>query len=146
MDTLSIDKLTTGFYYTISFDHPSEFNLASLKAFFFGDGILINNSFKKPVALTVDAYVNALTAQVADNALKHYIQREIFSKTEVFGKIAQRVSGYEYTFADRGASNMPRGVSYFQYIKVDGKWKITSMVWCDENEDHQITEELLRAR
>jgi hypothetical protein len=138
MDTLAIDKLTTGFYYTISFDHPSDFDIASLKSMFYGNGILINNSFSKPVAFTVEAFVNALTAQVADHAVKQFIQREIFSKTEVFGKVAQRVSGYEYTFADYGATNLPRGINYIQYIKVDGKWKITSMVWIDENEDHQI--------
>lgn len=143
MDTLSIDKLTTGFYYTISFDDPADFDVTSLKNFFYGDGILINNSFGKPVALTVDAYANKLKAQVADHTLKHYFQREISSKTEVFGKIAQRVSTYEYTFAGSRSANMPRGINYIQFLKVDGKWKITSMVWQDENEHHQIPAEYL---
>src|SRR5476651_1925742 len=146
MDILSIDKLTTGFYYTLSFDQPSDFTPADLKSFFYGEGILINNSFKKPVALTLEAFIKTFKAQLADNSLKHYIQREIFSKTEVFGKIAQRVSVYEYTYTDHGSSNMPKCVNYIQNIKTDGKWKITSMVWCDENEDHQIGELMARLR
>jgi len=71
------------------------------------------------------------------------MKRELYSKTEIFGKIAHRVSVYEYTFSYYDTDNMLKGINYIQYILDDDLWRITSMAWNDENENHQIPADLL---
>jgi len=104
---------------------------------------LINNSFATPVEFTMKSFIQAIESQVAEGNLQQFMQRELYSKTEIFGKVAQRISVYEYTLSDQEIKNLPRGINYIQYIMVDDHWYINSMVWCDENENYQVPEEYL---
>jgi hypothetical protein len=139
MDTTGIDVLIKDFYKEISFVGAVPPELASLKILFFGDGILINNSFSKPITFTIESYIQAIKVQVADGNIEQFMEREIHSRTEVFGKVAQRISVYEYNFADHEMPKLPRGINFIQLIQTEGKWRILSMAWSDENENHLIS-------
>jgi len=143
MSTTPIDLLTADFYETISFKNGEIPDNLSFKNLFFGNGIMINNGFADPIHFTAESFIQALEAQIADGSLLQFTQREINAKTEIFGKVAQRSSVYEYTFADYEMERLPRGINYIQYVQVNGHWKINSMVWNDENELYQIPVELL---
>jgi hypothetical protein len=143
MNTRAIDYVTEDFYESLSFQDGEQPDLGTVKELFYGDGILINNSFAKPVEFTLETFTQTIESQVAEGNLQQFMQRELFSKTEVFGKIAQRISVYEYTLSDHEIKNLPRGINYIQYIMVDDHWYINSMVWCDENENYRVPEEYL---
>ncbi|MGN6394173.1 MAG: hypothetical protein ACTHMI_01325 [Mucilaginibacter sp.] len=143
MNTRAIDYVTEDFYESLSFQDGELPDLETVKELFYGNGVLINNSFARPVEFTLETFTQAIESQVAEGNLQQFMQRELFSKTDVFGKVAQRTSVYEYTFADYGTDKLPRGINYIQYIMVDDHWLITSMVWSDENENYQIPEEYL---
>lgn len=143
MNVRAIDYITEDFYESLSFQDGEMPDLDSVKILFYDEGVLINNSFAKPIMFTAETFTQALETQLADGKLKQFMQRELYSKTEVFGKIAQRVSVYEYSFADYQSTNLPRGINYIQFIQVDDNWQITSMAWADENENHQIPAEYL---
>ncbi len=143
MGTVDIDFLTADFYEAISFTNGETPDFAPLKMLFFGDGILINNSFIKPIVFTAESFVQALESQIAEGNIQQFLQREIHSKTEIFGKIAQRVSVYEYNFADHEMERLPLGINYIQCVQIEGSWRITSMVWSDETESHIIPAEYL---
>ena len=144
MSTIEIDYLTKDFYKAISFrnSQPPEFD--TLDILFYEDGTLVNNSFSEPIDFTTSSFVEAMQSQVASGDMEQFMQREIFSKTEVFGKIAQRISVYEYNFSDQEVPRMPRGINFILFIQVEGNWRIVSMAWNDENENHVIPEEYLR--
>ena len=143
MNPRAIDYVTEDFYESLCFQDGELPDLETVKELFYGDGLLINNSFGKPVKYTAETFTAALEAQIADGTMLQFMQRELFSKTEIFGKIAQRISVYEYTFADHEIEHLPRGINYIQYILVDDNWRITSMTWSDENENHLIPGEYL---
>lgn len=143
MNPRGIDYITEDFYESLSFQDAEQPDLETVRSLFYADGLLINNSFGKPITFTAETFVKAFEAQVAEGTLQQFMQRELFSKTEVFGKVAQRLSVYEYSFADHEVENLPRGINYIQYIWVDDSWKIISMAWSDENEHYQIPEEFL---
>jgi hypothetical protein len=103
----------------------------------------VNNSFREPIKFTAPSFIEALESQVASGDIEQFVQREIYSKTEVFGKVAQRVSVYEYSFTDQDSPRMPRGINFIQFIQVEGNWRIVSMAWSDENENHVIPQEYL---
>ena len=143
MNARAIDYITEDFYESLSFQDAEQPDLETVRGLFYADGLLVNNSFGKPVTFTTETFLQTLEAQIADGTLKQFMQRELFSKTDIFGKVAQRLSVYEYSFADHEIDNLPRGINYIQYVWVDDSWRITSMAWSDENENYQIPAEFL---
>jgi hypothetical protein len=143
MNVRAIDYITEDFYEFLSFQDGEMPDLETVGGLFYADGLLVNNSYGKPITFTAETFVQVLEAQIVAGTLLQFMQRELYSKTEIFGKVAQRVSVYEYSFADHEIENLPRGINYIQFIWVEDSWKITSMVWSDENENYQIPEEYL---
>ncbi|TWJ04914.1 hypothetical protein JN11_00637 [Mucilaginibacter frigoritolerans] len=143
MNPRAIDYVTEEFYESLSFQDGEVPDLDSVKILFYGDGLLINNSFSKPFVFTAQSFTQTLESQIAEGTLKQFMQRELYAKTEIFGKVAQRISVYEYNFSDYQTDNLPRGINYIQFIQTDDSWLITSMAWADENENYQIPEEYL---
>jgi len=143
MNTRAIDYITEDFYESLSFQDGEMPDLETVSGLFYDDGILVNNTFSKPVTFTAESFVRTLESQIAEGTLKQFMQRELHSRTEIFGKVAQRLSVYEYSLADHEIENLPRGVNYIQFVWVDDSWRITSMAWSDENENYQIPAEYL---
>jgi hypothetical protein len=138
-----IDKLTDLFYECICFspEHYPKFD--QLQELFFGDGKLINSNFDQPLEFTVQSYIQAIMHQIDEGNASFYSQQEISDVTEVFGKTAQRISVYEYSFTAEATQPWKRGVNYIQYIYINGAWKIVSMLWNDEKEELMIPETYL---
>jgi hypothetical protein len=143
MNLRAIDYVTEDFYESLSFQDGELPDLENVKELFYEDGLLINNSFGKPMQFTAESFTATLEAQIAAGTVMQFMQRELYSQTEIFGKIAQRISVYEYSFADSEMEHLPKGINYIQYIQVDDNWRITSMVWNDENENYQVPGEYL---
>ena len=143
MSITEIDYLTKDFYQAISFSHSEPPDFTPVKILFYGDGILVNNSFNKPITFTAETFVEAMESQVAEGNMEQFMQRELHSKTEIFGKVAHRISVYEYNFADHEMQKLPRGLNFIQFVQIEGNWRILSMAWFDENENHLIPVEYL---
>jgi len=144
MNQRGIDYITEDFYESLSFQDGEMPDLETVKELFYENGLLINNSFSKPVIFTVDEYIQSFESQIADGSMLQFMQRELYSETEVFGKVAQRLSVYEYSFTYHETTNAPRGINYIQFILDNDHWRITSMAWADQNENHQIPAEYLK--
>jgi hypothetical protein len=143
MSTTEIDYLTNDFYKAISFTRSEPPDFTQVKILCYGSGILINNSFNTPITFTAESFIEAMESQVAEGAIEQFMERELYSKTETFGKVAHRVSVYEYNFADHEMQKLPRGINFIQFVQIEGNWRILSMAWFDENENHLIPEEYL---
>ena len=143
-DNIEIDDLVRDYYraITIRNEHPPE--LSAVQILFYGDGVLINGSFKQPIGFTASSFVTALESEIAEGNLSQYIIHEIHGNTEVYGKLARRVSIYEYNLGEETSGRLPRGVNYIQFVEFKGNWRILSMAWYDENEDYLIPMEYLR--
>jgi hypothetical protein len=114
-----------------------------LKEVFYGAGSIINNNFDVPTEFTVESFSQALSNQIEKGNSEFFVQQEISDTTEIFGKIAQRVSVYEYSSSDMSDNQWKKGINYIQYILIESQWKITSMVWQDEKEEAKIPADLL---
>jgi len=144
MDTIEINDLARDFYKAISFRNEQAPEQDPVDILFFGDGVIINNSFQHPVGFNVESFVTSLESEIAEGNMSQFIIHELHGKTEVFGKLAQRISVYEYNLGEETSGRLPRGVNFMQFIQMDGNWRITSVAWCDENEDNIIPAEYLR--
>jgi hypothetical protein len=144
METIEIDDLTRDFYRAVSFKNEKAPDRDQLQILFYGEGVLINNSFKHPVGFTAASFINSLESEIADGDMAQFYMHELSSKTEVFGKVAHRISVYEYNMGEKTSGRLPRGLNYIQFVQADDNWRILSMAWCDENEEHIIPGEYLR--
>jgi hypothetical protein len=144
MDTIGIDDLARDFYRAISFTNQHAPDKDPLNILFFGEGVIVNNSFTPPLGFTAESFVTSLESDIAEGNMSQFIIHELHGKTEVYGKLAQRISVYEYNLGGETAGRLPRGVNFMQLIQVDGNWRMLSVAWCDEDEDHIIPAKYLR--
>ncbi|WP_422359884.1 hypothetical protein [Reichenbachiella sp.] len=75
---------------------------------------------------------------LSDGTLIDFSECETQERTDIFGHIAQRFSMYEKTGTLNGKTFSAQGLKTFQFIKMKGEWKISSMAWDDENENQKI--------
>lgn len=65
MAIAEIDYLAKDFYQSISFMRSEPPDFMPLKLLFYGEGILVNNSFARPINFTAETFVEAMQSQVA---------------------------------------------------------------------------------
>ena len=143
MTNRQIDYITEDFYESLSFMDGELPDLDTVRELFHEDGLLINMSFGKPITYSIESFIRTLEDQVTEGQLTQFMQRELYSKTEVFGRIAQRTSVYEYSFAYHETEGIPKGVNYIQFVQVDDIWRISSMIWSDEGSNFRVPKELV---
>lgn len=143
MNTRQIDYITEDLYESLSFMDGELPDLDTVRELFYEDGLLINMSFGKPVTYSTESFIRALEDQISEGELTQFMQRELYSKTDIFGRIAQRTSVYEYSLSYHETENIPKGINYIQFIQVDDLWRITSMIWNDEGANFRVPSELL---
>ncbi|HXH99520.1 MAG TPA: hypothetical protein VNI52_04575 [Sphingobacteriaceae bacterium] len=138
LNTQALDHLTEQFYQCVSFDQERYPNFDTMQDLFYGAGKLINNNFDNPIDFTAQSFSQAMMQQIESGNVNFYAQQEISDITEFFGKVAQRISVYEYSNVKSVRQKWKRGVNYIQFIFTEDKWLITSMVWNDEKEDLKV--------
>ena len=141
MNTRAIDYVTEDFYESLSFMDGELPDLETVKELFYADGLLINNNFGKPIKFTAGSFTAAMETQIEEGKLTQFMQRELYSKTEIFGRVAQRTSVYEYSFSYYEIENLPRGINYIQFVQDDDNWRIASMAWNDESDNYRVPDE-----
>ena len=134
---ITVDKL----YKSISFEKGEKAQFQKLETVFIEDAKLINNNYEKPYIQSVDGFIKVFEKQIAKGELLKFQEMELFHKTEIFGKIAQRFSTYKTEYQTDKIKNSSKGINSIQLIKVGEEWLITSIVWNDENEELKIPEE-----
>jgi hypothetical protein len=135
----TIEETIDQFYRCISFKKGEQPFPEKLNELFIEDGIMINYNGDQPERLNIPSFVAAYKENVAKGIFPSLIGKEISHKTEVFGKIAQRFSTYEFHVD----THVSRGIETIQLIQINGKWVITSVVWHDQNEMLKIPEKYL---
>jgi hypothetical protein len=143
MNTRAIDYVTEDFYESLSFMDGEMPDLDRVRELFHDDGLLFNMSFGNPVTYSIESFIRSLEDQIEEEQLTQFMQRELYSKTEIFGRIAQRTSVYEYSLVYHEIDRLPKGINYIQFILVDDIWRITSMAWNDENANFRVPEDLV---
>jgi hypothetical protein len=143
MNTRAIDYITEDFYESLSFMDGELPDLETVRELFYGDGLLVNNSFNKPIKFTTDSFIKTLETQMDQGKLTQFMQRELYSHTEVFGRVAQRISVYEYSLTYHETEDLIKGINYIQFIQDNDNWLITSMAWNDESENYKVPAELV---
>jgi len=129
---IEIDRLTKRFFGLFTNTKGKTPNVNDIKDIFVSKGMLINNTEDTPEVFDLKKFIEPRQKMLTDGTLTNFIEREIFAKTEIFEKIAQRFSLYEKSGKLNGEYFTTKGMKTIQFIKVNNEWKMSSVAWCDE--------------
>jgi hypothetical protein len=139
----AIDDLTTRLYNSICFKPGERPPLHTLPSMFIPEGFMVNNDNSLPVIMTVGTFTEFYKEQIAEGSFQSFYETEINSKTDIFGKIAQRFSTYKAGFDINGQEPIAVGINSIQFIKIESVWKVTCMTWTNQTDEMPIPGEYL---
>ena len=89
--------------------------------------------------MSVPEFIAHMQAQIRDQGLREFVERELFRRTEVFAGIAHVFTTYESRTDDDGGEHpLYRGINSVQ-LRHDGRrWWILTILWTDERDDCPI--------
>ncbi|WP_109301456.1 GNAT family N-acetyltransferase [Aquimarina sp. AU474] len=108
-------------------------NLGEIKNMFISNGIITNNTSGLPIYYDLENFIDSRKQMLIDGTLTNFIEGEISHKTEVYRNIAHRFSFYKKSGTLKGVHFENIGMKTIQFIKANGKWKISSVAWSDEH-------------
>jgi hypothetical protein len=136
----TIDETVEQLYAAVSFSKPDMPNLLLLKELFIPGAKLINNNDEHPQIYSIDGFIDSFRQNLETGVFESVFEVEIAHKTDIFGKIAQRFSTYEFRFNPNDEAPYSVGINAIQLIQIDNLWTITSMVWNDQKPGLEIPE------
>jgi hypothetical protein len=133
-----IDSLINQFYKSLSFTDSAWKKAEEAKVFFFDGGKIVANFGKEPQVWTLKQYISNVRENISKQSVLAVEEKEIFQSTDVFGKVAQRLSTYEVRFKTKDREMVRNGINLIQLLKVNGQWKVYSLVWDRESDQLKI--------
>ena len=137
-DLKLINNLTSELYNAICFKVGGHPPVERLKELFIPTANMIKNDGDSPEIMTVDSFIKSYNERIADGTIKSFYEGELKHITEVFGTIAHRFSTYETKFDLTNPEPFTIGINSIQYIKIDKNWKISGIVWNNQNDAIKI--------
>ncbi len=137
-DLKLIDDLTAELYKSICFEVDNHPPVEKLKDLFIPMANMIRNDEASPEIMTVDDFIKSYTDRISDGTIKSFYEGELNHITEIFGTIAHRFSTYETKFDLTNPKPFSLGINSIQYIKIGNNWKISSIVWNNQNDTNKI--------
>ncbi len=137
-DLKLIDNLTAELYKSICFEVDNHPPLEKLKDLYIPTANMIRNDEASPEIMTVDDFIKSYTDRISDGTIKSFYEGELNHITEIFGTIAHRFSTYETKFDLTNPKPFSTGINSIQYIKIGNNWKISSIVWNNQNDTNKI--------
>lgn len=139
----AIDELTGELYGCISFLEGDKPQLERLRELLLKEARMINTDPEIPVNLGVEEFIESFNEALTVGGLKEFNEKEIFHKTDIFGRIAHRFSTYEARFDAESMAPAAVGINSIQFVKTDEGWKVSGMCWFNQKENLPIPRKYL---
>jgi hypothetical protein len=137
-DADSIGGIIAALYASISFEPGGEADWDRLRRLCAPYALLVHAPASpegSPVVLDVETFIAKYKENIARSELskRGFREREIASKVEAFGNIAQVFSSYAAGWA--GGEVFARGVNSIQLMRANGRWWVLTILWDDERDE-----------
>jgi hypothetical protein len=125
-----IAEVTSAFYsaFTNSNGPPP---LDSLYDLCLPEALIVNATSEVPVVYNLREFIEPRRTLLHNGALTNFCEYEISEATDVYVRIARRVSRYEKTWIERGLQMHGAGTKVFSFVLTPHGWKIASVLWHD---------------
>jgi len=142
-DLKQIEDITAELYKSICFEISGNPPVENLRDILLPSANMIRNDGEDPDIMTVENFISSYRDRINYGIIKSFYERELNQVTEIFGSIAHRFSTYETKFDLTNDEPFSIGINSIQYVKITGKWLISSIVWNNQTEDLRIPKRYL---
>lgn len=97
------------------------------------EALIIKKCIDKEEIYNLDSFIKPRKKILTDGSLVEFEEFETAEATTIHYNLAHRISKYRKKGNLNGQFFEGNGTKFFQYIKTNKNWKISSMVWEDEN-------------
>lgn len=143
-DLKQIDESTKELYECICFPVGGYPEVDKLNDLIIPGGQMINNNGEEPLIMNVDDFIQIYKDKLESGVIKSFYEGEVSSKTELFGNVAHRFSTYEKKYDLDEKEPFSLGINSIQFVKVNNKWKISSIAWNEQTANLRIPESYLQ--
>lgn len=133
-DVSSIDEVARRFFAAFDNRGGKRADFAGLRALFVDGAVVVKVANGKPHVMSVEAFVAPREALLGGGSLTDFHEWEEEARTSVFGGIAWRHCTYRKTGIMNGAEFSGAGMKVISFALSEGRWRIASVLWQDEEE------------
>lgn len=132
-DDSAITKAVNDAYAAISFKEGEKPRTAEIKNYFIPEAqfIAFRSDTGREQIMGMGQFAAAYQQFIEGNHIHFFNEKELFGRTEQFGRVAERISTYA-TYLNKPDTPAARGVNSFQLIKTPSGWKVSSIIWDEE--------------
>jgi hypothetical protein len=127
-----LKRLVDEFFRAVSFEAGTKPSFERIHDLFIEPGLLIKNVGAAPEISNVRQFIQPRQASVDAGELTRFREAELSAKTEVFGNVAHRFSGYVKSGTLNGADFEAKGLISTQFVRTPAGWRMSAMAWDDE--------------
>lgn len=131
-DQIDIQALTDRFFGVFTNTSGRKALVRDLPEIFIPQGTIVNNTTGSPQIYDLNSFILPREKMLTDGTLTNFRERELHHETTIHGNIAQRICKYEKAGELHGKHFEATGWKSIQFIKVEGEWKMSSVIWWDE--------------
>jgi len=143
-DVASVDGIVKAIYEAITFPEGELPKMDRFRSLFTPNAQFIRLDPEGARIMDAESFISSFLERVRTGVLKSFYEREIFRKTNAYGRITQVFSTYEKGMNTEDPKSFIRGINSIQLYYDGQRWWISSIVWEDERSDNPIPDEYLR--
>jgi len=133
LDKLNIDEITRSFFALFTNTNNSLPDLDLLSQLCIPEAMIIQTKESIHTVYALNSFMEPRKVILTDGTLTEFEERETAEETTVVHNIAQRSSSYSKRGMLNGVPFQQEGHKSFQFIKTNEGWRISSVIWEDED-------------
>jgi hypothetical protein len=138
-DEQAIQNAVDDAYKSICFKKGEQPRYDDIKKAFIPKAQLINFRSDTAQLTNLDQFIYLYRTVIETDSITMFYEKELYGKTEQFGRIASRISTYA-TYLNTMDKPAERGVNSFQLIKTPQGWRVSSIIWDVEKKGLKVPE------
>ncbi len=132
-DTIQINKTVEKFFTVFTNKNSGLPDIGALYHICLAEALIIRKAGRMHTAYTLDSFASSRQKILTGGTLTEFEEQEISEETKISNNIAQRYSRYEKSGVLDGKYFQQQGCKLFQFVKIDDSWKVSSLIWEDED-------------
>ncbi len=138
IDKLQINEISKSFFGLFSNINNRQPNINLLNSICIPEIMIISKVDNKHTIYNLDSFIEPRQKMLTDGTLTEFEECEINEQTKICNNIAQRYSEYLKNGILERKSFNKKGHKFLQFVKTNKEWKISSVIWEDENSQSVI--------
>jgi len=141
-DRRAIDALVRAFFAVFDNRRGRRPRLGALHELCLPECVITKSDLSGLTVTRLEAFIAPRAELLSGGRLVEFFEEEVSGRTDLFGRVAQRLSVYRKSGVLDGVAFSARGVKTLQFVRTADGWRISAVAWEDERAGLSIPEGL----